>query len=576
MRTKWSCLVDAKGGISEWEDKTGVDYLSSFTQVIGYAQALLYSSRENLTFFYYKEEPALWFRISLRRYKQQLTLLQAEQTALPFELSKRELEILTLLSSGLSNMEIAIRLYISERTVAKHVEHLFQKTAIDNRTILAVFSVTENLYCLPIPGDLSHSILVGYEIEKIAKENNTLQKKAVFSIKKDIGRPVIIGMPYVEDGIGQIDTQELLNGTILAIDTINRQGGINGRELRLETAGFRVNNPQSILNAYHSLFDREIDAISTSYACYSAEIHELAAGKGIPYLHIATHSGSDKLAQNLSTDKIENMFQVCASDVNYGSGIMRFLQAYQHHYPDLINHKRLLIIQVRWQKIDIGIDNLIFKLRALNWQVEVLELEQSAEAFHCAVKQIHNLSPSIIALASYFAEDIINFHQEFTKQPINAVIYSIYAPSVFLPHQQLCEGVLWSTTSGLSPNHAGKQFYRHYQQFFGHQPSYSQASIAYDQVNILANTWRHCTSPRAFKEVTNGIRSLPYYGVNGAYFFDTDTQIGLVYPDNTSDLSISQPHLVFQIQQGKSTVIAPDLFAESTFRLPPWFNLKKQ
>ena len=145
MRTKWSCLVDAKGGISEWEDKTGVDYLSSFTQVIGYAQALLYSSRENLTFFYYKEEPALWFRISLCRYKQQLTLLQAEQTALPFELSKRELEILTLLSSGLSNMEIATRLYISERTVAKHVEHLFQKTAIDNRTILAVFSVTENL-----------------------------------------------------------------------------------------------------------------------------------------------------------------------------------------------------------------------------------------------------------------------------------------------------------------------------------------------------------------------------------------------------------------------------------------------
>ena len=573
-RTQWTCLVDTQGQVSEWEDKTGKHYLSAFPQVIGYAQALLYSKRDALTFYYHKADENLWFQIALQRHQQEFTVIRAKQVELPFGLSKRELDILILISSGLSNTEIAAQLYISERTVAKHIEHIFGKTNIDNRTLLAVFAITENLCCLPLPGNLTRSMLTAYEIETIAKNRQALANKPFFSTKRESSRPIIIGVPYVEQGIGQIDTQELLNGTTLAVETINRQGGINGRELRIERAGFCVEDKKSILRAYQQLFDKEVDAISTSYACYSAETHELVASEGIPYLHLATHSSSNKLAQNLSPEKIDNIFQVCASDVNYSQGIMRFLQEYQYHYPHLVKKKHIVVITVKWQWIDIGIDCLIHTLRAQNWKVDVLELEQSASPFLYAMGQIHNLSPSLIVVASYFTEDIINFYTEFSKQPSNAIIYSIYAPSALLPHQQMCEGVLWATTTGLSANHVGQCFHQHYQRFFGHQPSYSQASVAYDQVQILANTWRHTVSPRNFKEVLSGIRSLAYHGVNGTYYFGADSQIGLTYPDDTMDLSISQPHLIFQIQQGKSKVIAPSLFAESAFRLPPWFKLK--
>ncbi|AUI65712.1 MULTISPECIES: ABC transporter substrate-binding protein [Glaesserella] len=571
-RTSWSCLVDTQAVVLEWEDTTGAEYLASFVEVVRYAQALIYSKRDSLTFFYYKQEISLWFKVSLQRHKQHFTLLQVTQTDLPFELSHRELEILTLISSGLSNGEIAEQLYISERTVAKHVQHLFEKTAIENRTILAVFAVTENLCCLPTPGCLTHSILASYEIEQLAKKRDNFTKINPFSIKHQHTKPITIGIPYVEQGIGLIDTQELLNGSMLAVETINQQGGINGRELQLETAGFCVEDRESIRQAYQQLFDKEVDAISTNYACYSPEIHELVAMQGIPYLHIATHSTTNKLAQHLPLEKIENIFQVCASDVNYGLGIMRFLQSYQQQYPTLVKNKQLLIFNVKWQKIDIGVEQLILAARALKWSVEVVELEKSDQTFSYAMKQVHQLMPEIVVLASYFAEDILAFHQAFLQQPINAIIYSIYAPSVLLPHQQLCEGVVWASTTGLSTNHVGQQFRQQYQQLFGHQPSYSQASVAYDQVHILANTWQHSTSPRAFKEVLNGIRSLIYHGVNGTYYLGNDEQVGLTYPDNTTDLSISQPHLVFQIQQGKNTVIAPNLFAEAKFKLPPWFR----
>lgn len=572
-RTKWSCLVDSQAIIFEWEDSSGAEYLRACETLIHYAQALLYSKRDSLTFFYYHATQNVWLHVNLQRHKPNLALLQATQTALPFEVSHRELEILTLISSGLTNAEIAEQLYISERTVAKHIQHLFEKTAIENRTALAVFAVAENLYCLPIPGNLSQSVLAGYEIEQLAKGRENFPQSVVFAIKQPQTKPITIGIPYVEKGIGQIDTQELLNGSRLAVETINRQGGIHGRQLHLETVGFSVDDHDSIRHAYQQLFDKEVDAISTNYACYSPEIHELVAMQGIPYLHIATHSTTNKLAQHLPVEKIANIFQVCASDVNYGLGIMRFLQSYQQHFPLLVKQRTLLIINVKWQKIDIGLEQLILASQALNWRVEVIELEKSEQAFAYAMRQIHEWMPSIVVLASYFAEDILAFHQAFMQQPINAVIYSIYAPSVLLPHQQLCEGVVWASTTGLSTNHVGQQFRRQYQHLFGHQPSYSQASVAYDQVHILANTWQHSTSPRTFKEVLNGIRSLIYHGVNGTYYLGNDAQIGLTYPDNTTDLSISQPHLVFQIQQGKNTVIAPPLFAEANFQLPPWFRV---
>jgi predicted ATPase/DNA-binding CsgD family transcriptional regulator len=53
-------------------------------------------------------------------------------------LTKREREIAELVASGLSNREIAARLFISKRTVDAHVEHIFGKLEISSRVQLTV------------------------------------------------------------------------------------------------------------------------------------------------------------------------------------------------------------------------------------------------------------------------------------------------------------------------------------------------------------------------------------------------------------------------------------------------------
>ena len=49
-------------------------------------------------------------------------------------ISKRELEILQLINEGLSNQQIADKLYLSENTIKKHVSNLFLKLDVERRT----------------------------------------------------------------------------------------------------------------------------------------------------------------------------------------------------------------------------------------------------------------------------------------------------------------------------------------------------------------------------------------------------------------------------------------------------------
>jgi DNA-binding NarL/FixJ family response regulator len=53
-------------------------------------------------------------------------------------LSPRELEILALLAHGLSNREIAQRLFLAEGTVKNYVTTIFQKIGVRDRTQAAL------------------------------------------------------------------------------------------------------------------------------------------------------------------------------------------------------------------------------------------------------------------------------------------------------------------------------------------------------------------------------------------------------------------------------------------------------
>ncbi len=66
--------------------------------------------------------------------------------ALPAGLTRREGEVLRLVAQGLTNREIADRLFISERTVEHHVSNLLGKLGVTSRAQAAVFAVERGLH----------------------------------------------------------------------------------------------------------------------------------------------------------------------------------------------------------------------------------------------------------------------------------------------------------------------------------------------------------------------------------------------------------------------------------------------
>src|SRR5262249_37922762 len=61
------------------------------------------------------------------------------------ELSEREIDVLRLVADGLSNPEIAKKLYLSAETVKSHLRRIMEKLVVDDRTQAAVKALRQGL-----------------------------------------------------------------------------------------------------------------------------------------------------------------------------------------------------------------------------------------------------------------------------------------------------------------------------------------------------------------------------------------------------------------------------------------------
>jgi NarL family two-component system response regulator LiaR len=72
-------------------------------------------------------------------------VLPGEQAPLVDELTPRELEVLTLIAEGLPNREIAGELSISEKTVKNHINNIFSKLHLNDRSQAMLYAIRKGL-----------------------------------------------------------------------------------------------------------------------------------------------------------------------------------------------------------------------------------------------------------------------------------------------------------------------------------------------------------------------------------------------------------------------------------------------
>jgi DNA-binding NarL/FixJ family response regulator len=66
----------------------------------------------------------------------------------PTSLSERELQILELVATGLTNHDVAEKLGISKRTVDNHISNILTKTGTENRVELVRWALQWGKICL--------------------------------------------------------------------------------------------------------------------------------------------------------------------------------------------------------------------------------------------------------------------------------------------------------------------------------------------------------------------------------------------------------------------------------------------
>jgi two-component system NarL family response regulator len=75
----------------------------------------------------------------------QFSALPGKQAPLVDELTPRELEVLMLIAEGLCNKEIARELTISEKTVKNHINNIFSKLHLYDRTQAMLYAIRRGL-----------------------------------------------------------------------------------------------------------------------------------------------------------------------------------------------------------------------------------------------------------------------------------------------------------------------------------------------------------------------------------------------------------------------------------------------
>ena len=74
--------------------------------------------------------------------------MAASESGTHVSLSDREMQIIDLVATGLTNQEIAAKLEISKRTVDNHISNILTKTKTDNRVALVRWALQWGKVCL--------------------------------------------------------------------------------------------------------------------------------------------------------------------------------------------------------------------------------------------------------------------------------------------------------------------------------------------------------------------------------------------------------------------------------------------
>ena len=547
-------------------------------EIWGYAKAFLLIQRPSLRFIWRSSDE--WLDVQFTRESSQGSLSRSpdrmitrvEQVDMPRGITVRELDVLTLLALGLTNIGVAERLGTSARTVSSQLERLLEKLDQSSRGGLAAIAVDLGLLRMPLPGGVPENGGIGIAELELAYSRRLDQN--LVPIRNHFMTRVPIRLGIVVPDSPATDSAQTLNGALLAIDEINQQGGIGGRLIEPIQEIVRTFDWEDIRAGLGRLFEADVDAIITTYvSAEHPQFMEVIADYGKPFLHTATFEADVRRAE-LEPWKYGMIFQTCASETYYGPGLLRLAGKLERAGLWSTERRTIVPIEMPSASMHLATPAFLEQAEERGWRVtDAIRTPVGETNWDEVIAEAATHDPGVILIANYIDSELVAFQRAFLRHPMPALVYGIYSPSSPSFTAELGEqadGVIWSTTTGTYDDDLGSRFRTQYRTKYREDPGWSIAGAVYDQVRMLAAAWSS-VDPRNTADVVRYLRRWPYRGVNGVYYFGETGQAPRLYPDTTPDAALSQAHLVYQIQNGSHVLLDPEPFGDiDDFVVPRW------
>jgi branched-chain amino acid transport system substrate-binding protein len=551
-------------------DDAGAELLQQCPQLVDYASSFLISER-NFVQFYWKDDSRHWLNVCLERSKRPTHVrVTMKRGPLPGGLTSREIDVLSLLAGGLSNREIAECLFLSVRTVSTHLEHILNKLGESGRAGAAAAAAERGWLRLPIPGhgapmnsltvSLLHSFASAGAKHQIARavRRGTVQR-----------RPLLVGSVIPLSGPASADGREMLGGSTMAISELNSRGGVAGRWIEHMVVDTDIFSVSDVERAFGELAEAGVDAITSGYIFMESAAREAAAKYGAPYLHSMT---SESHARIVTDDpaRYAGIFQICPTEIHYASSFLHFVSELRNNGRWQQRSGRIAFIETALPSGQMVNETTFQSADRLGLEISLLEtVEPIGVDWSVVVDQIVRADPAAVMITQFLASELAAFQREITHRAPHILVFAVYSPSIpeFLELAgSAAEGMVWTTVTGTYSDSIGQHFEQQFNRLCGRRPGRSQAGLAYDGIHLLAQAWASVPEPANHPVVASQLRLSRYRGVNGAYSLNNPSQSGLNFPYTTTDPSLGQAHLVFQVQDGEHRIVGPVPYAEATVR----------
>ena len=385
-----------------------------------------------------------------------------------------------------------------------------------------------------------------------------LTMTAAASVSADtikVGAPVPQTGPFASDGT------VMEKAIKLAVDDINAEGGLLGKQLEVLYFDIGDLTPDKLQAAAANLIDRnKSDVIVTGYGGFGPDIPAFCP-HDVPFIHLDAFSSVVDLTLQMKCNNIYNIGDV---EKAYGKVIFDQLNTLGYQFPN----KKMAIVHgpYEWES---GLTGAMAEAaKAAGWEIVMQEeVPYESVQWPALLSKMRAAQPSIIHVELLDPSLVNPFIEQYRQNPIKGTLINAgYVASVPAFGEVVAsgqaDGVLGMTLSAHIPGAGGDEFIKKWQSAYSEVPPWSIAAVLYDGVRMWGEAVKQVGNASDHIAINKALQSMTYKGYTGTM------KINERYMIPTSD--DTQPAFLLQAQGKELKPIRLGSKSIGDFVVPSW------